>query len=117
MTATFTEADLLRALRECFFPALRRDVVSAGLVRSAKLEMDGEAPGTGIAGVPPRFIARVALWEVGLDEALNTQLNAQLRAAVENRLLGLPSISRVETTMSPALFPILSNMRDRSHGG
>ena len=107
MSETFSEADLLHALRECFLPALRRDVVSAGLVRSAKLEVDAEAPGTGIAGVPPRFIARLALWEAGLDEALN----AQLRAAVENRLLGLPSISRVDMTMSPALFPILSNTR------
>jgi hypothetical protein len=31
-----------------------------------------------------------------------------VRAAVENRLLGLPSVSRVELTFLPALFPILN---------
>ncbi len=103
MADLFSEADLLLALRECFVPALRRDVVSAGLVRSATLTLDREAPGAGIPGVPPRFIARLALWEAAAEDAVN----AQLRAAVENRLLGLPAISRLELTTSPPLFPIL----------
>lgn len=93
----------MEALRECFVPALRRDVVSAGLVRSAVLELDREAPGAGVSGVPPRFIARLTLWEAGSEDAVN----AQLRAAVENRLLGLYAISRVEFTMLPPLFAIL----------
>ena len=38
---TFTEADLLNALRDCFVPALRRDVVSANLVRAATLPRAG----------------------------------------------------------------------------
>ncbi len=99
----FSEADLMEALRECFVPALRRDVVSAGLVRSAGLEPDREAPGAGIPGVPPRFVARLTIWEAGAEEAVN----AQLRAAVENRLLGLYAISRVELTTLPPLFSIL----------
>ncbi len=101
--ATFTEADLLHALRECFVPALRRDVVSAGLVRSATLIPDHDAPGSGIPGVPPRFVARLQLWEAGAEDGVN----AQLRAAVENRLLGLYPLSRVELTMLPPLFSIL----------
>lgn len=100
----FTEVDLMRALTECFVPALHRDVVAAGLVRSATLVLDEEAPGSGVAGVPPRFIARVELSAPGLDEALN----AQMGAAVENRLMGLPQISVVRIAMQPALFPILS---------
>ena len=100
---TFSEADLMEALRECFVPALRRDVVAAGLVRSAALELDREAPGAGIQGVPPRFLARLTIWEAGSEEAVNVQL----RAAVENRLLGLYAISRVELTMLPPLFSIL----------
>ncbi len=103
MANPFTEADLLEALRECFVPALRRDVVSAGLVRSFRLTPDADAPGTGIPGVPPRFVAHLTLWAAGTEEAAN----AQLRAAVENRLLGLYPISRVELSLLPPLFPIL----------
>lgn len=103
MTNGFSEGELMDSLRECFVPALRRDVVSAGLVRSAALEPDRDAPGAGIPGVPPRFIARLSLWEAGGDDAVN----AQLRAAVENRLLGIYAISRVSLTMVPPLFSIL----------
>ncbi len=99
-----TEADLLRALRDCFLPALRRDVVSAGLLRSATLEPDPDAPGAGVPGVPERYIARVRLSAPNAEEAIA----AQLQAAVENRLLGLPSLSRAEVTILPPLFSILS---------
>lgn len=100
----FTEADLLEALRDCFVPALRRDVVTAGLVRSATLKLDTEAPGAGIPGVPLRYIARVTLTAPGGEDVVN----AQTRAAVENRLLGLESISRAEITLRPPLFSILT---------
>jgi metal-sulfur cluster biosynthetic enzyme len=99
----FTQEDLLRALGECYVPALRRDVVAGGLVRSATLEPDAHAPGAGIPGVPERYIARIKLTAPGGEDAVN----ARTQAAVENRLLGLPAISRVEVTMLPALFPIL----------
>ena len=79
-------------------------MVSAALVRSTHLEPDADAPGRGIPGVPPRFVAYVRVTEPGSDEALN----AQLRAIIENRLLGLPAISRAAVTMVPPLFPILS---------
>ena len=99
----FTDEDLRRALSQCFVPALRRDVVSAGLLRSASLREDHKAPGAGIAGLPPRFVAHVVLFAPGHEDVLN----AQVRAAVENRLLGVPEISRAEVTLTPALFPIL----------
>ncbi len=101
----FTEADLMNALRDCFVPALRRDVVSASLVRSATLRPDTEAPGAGIPGVPQRYIAEIKLTEPSADDAVN----AQVHAAVENRLLGLEAISRVDLTLVPPLFPILSS--------
>ena len=101
----FTQDDLRQALSECFVPALRRDVLAAGLVRSATLEFEGNAPGAGIPGVPDRFVAHITLVAPGAEEAVN----AQVRAAVENRLLGLPAISRAEVTMTPALFPILGS--------
>ncbi len=101
----FTEQDLRLALAECFVPALRRDVVAAGLVRSVTVEPDRDAPGRGIPGVPDRFIASIVLTAPGADDAVN----AQLRAAVENRLLGLPAVSRVNVTLLPSLFPILNS--------
>ena len=101
---TFTQADLLNALRDCFIPALRRDIVSAGLVRSATLEPDPDGPGAGIPGVPARFRAQIILSAPGTDEAIN----AQLRAAVENRLFGLFPIASVHITLVPPLFAILN---------
>ena len=103
----FTETDLLAALRDCFIPSplpsRRRDVVAAALVRSADLLPDCQAPGSGIPGVPPRFVAHVRVTAPGTDESVN----AQLRATIENRLLGLPAISRAVVTVVPPLFPIL----------
>lgn len=101
----FTEADLLEALSQCFVPALRRDVVAAGLVRSATLHRDPAAPGSGIPGIPDRWIARVTLAAASGEE----EINAQMQAAVQNRLLGLQPISRVEVTVTPPLFPILGS--------
>jgi len=94
--------DLLAALRDCYTPT-GRNLVDAGLIRSATLLPDTEAPGHNIPGVPPRHIARITLYAPTSDEAANTQLLAQ----IENRLLGLEPISRVELTLLPALFPIL----------
>lgn len=103
-TDAFTQDDLLHALAECYIPALRGDVIAAGLVRRSFVAVDTEAPGAGIAGVPVRFRVTIDLSAPGLDDAVN----AQTRAAVENRLLGLPQISRVDLRMLPALFPILN---------
>jgi hypothetical protein len=93
--------DVESLLRDCYIQ--NRNVVDAGLIRSATLVADLEAPGSGIPGVPPRYIARIAVYAPTSDEGANAQLVAQ----VENRLLGDPSISRVELTLLPPLFPIL----------
>jgi len=96
-----TDADLLHALRDCYAPRLNRNIVDLRLVRSAHLTRD--APGSTIPGVPPRYLATLSLTAPTTDEAANAQLSAQ----IENRLLGLESISRVHITLLPALFPIL----------
>ena len=93
-----TDADLLNALRDCYDPVLRRNIVEMKLVRSARLVRDVEAP-----GVVPRFVAAVSLSAPTSDEGANAQMVAQ----VENRLLGLEAISRVEVTLLPPLFAIL----------
>lgn len=102
------DADLLQLLRDCYPPSPnpahpRHNVVDAGLIKSATLTPDTAAPGAGIPGVPQRYIARITFYAPGIDEAANDQLVAQM----ENRLLGLQAISRVEVRLLPALFPIL----------
>jgi hypothetical protein len=101
-----TDADLLHLLRDCYTPT-GPNIVAAGLVRSATLTPDPDAPGANVPGVPPRFIAHITLHSVGAGNATDDTANAQLSAQVENRLLGHPSISRVEINLLPALFPIL----------
>ena len=99
--------DLLQLLRDCYIPErgnfARRNLVDANLIRSATLTPDPDAPGATIPGLPPRFLARITLHAPSTDEAANLQLVAQ----IENRLLGLHPISRVEVTLLPTLFPIL----------
>ena len=93
-----TDANLLAALRDCYHPVLQRNIVDLDLVRSATLTPDP-------ASTPafPRHIAQITLTAPTSDEAATAQLKAQ----IENRLLGLPTISRVDLTLLPALFPIL----------
>ncbi len=97
-----TDADLLHLLRDCYTPT-GPNIVAAGLVRSATLAPDPDAPGATIPNLPPRFIAHITLHSPSSDEAASAQLSAQ----VENRLLGLPDLSHVKVTLLPALFPIL----------
>ena len=98
-----TAADLVNALRDCYDTLQQRNIVDLGLVQSATLRRDTEAPGANIPGVPTRYIARITLRAPSSDDARN----AQLRAQIENRLAGLPEISRTEIEMLPALFLIL----------
>jgi hypothetical protein len=97
-----TDTDLQLALRDCYTPT-GRNLVDAGLLKSATLTPDIDAPGASIPGVPTRHIAAITLYAPGLDEAANSQLAAQ----IENRLLGIEAISRAHVTLLPALFPIL----------
>jgi metal-sulfur cluster biosynthetic enzyme len=98
-----TDADLLCALRDCYDTVQQKNIVDLGLVHSATLSVDHSAPGANVRGVPTRYIACIALRAPSSDETRN----AQLRAQVENRLAGLPEISRSQIEMLPALFPIL----------
>ncbi len=98
-----TDADLVNALRDCYDTLQQRNIVDLGLVQSAALTTDKEAPGASVRGVPPRYIARIILRAPSSDDTRN----AQLRAQIENRLAGLPEISRAEIEMRAAFFPIL----------
>lgn len=100
-----TDADLLQALRDCYDPLLRRNIVELNLVRSAHLALDDEAPGANISGVPPKYAAEIRLAPTNSDEGAAAQLEAQVR----NRLAGLSYISRVKITMLPPVFSILDS--------
>jgi len=102
-----TDDDLVNALRDCYDTRQQRNIVDLGLIQSAALTLDTEAPGATVRGLPPRYIARITLHAPGSDETRN----AQLRAQIENRLAGLQNISRTEIEMLPALFPILGGGR------
>lgn len=98
-----TEGDLLQALRDCYDPILKRNIVDLGLIRSATLSEDREAPGANIPGVERRYVAQIKLVAPTADEAAVAQLCAQ----IENRLAGLPAISVTKIKLLPTPFPIL----------
>ena len=98
-----TDSDLLTALRDCYDPVLKRNIVELALVRSASVHVDPDAPGAGIPGVPSRFVAHLTLYAPSTDDAANSMLVAQ----IENRLAGLEAVSRTEVSLLPAPFPIL----------
>ena len=98
-----TDADLVNALRDCYDTLQQRNIVELGLVQSAALGVTPMLPAHSCAACHSRYIARITLRAPSSDDTRN----AQLRAQIENRLAGLPEISRTEIEMLPALFPIL----------
>ena len=71
-----TDADLVNALHDCYDTLQQRDIVDLGLIQSATLARDVEAPGTNIRGVPPRYVARITLRAPSSDDTRNAQLRA-----------------------------------------
>ena len=89
----FTEDQVRDALRDCYDTANPYgqpvNVVDLGLVEAISLALDNEAPGAGIAGVPPKYRLRLTLVACTADEDARTLLRAQ----IANRLAGLPQLS------------------------
>ena len=98
-----TEADVLSALRDVYDPEIRANIVELGLVHSVAITPDPDAPGSGIAGVPPRFRVQVRL----MPPYPGSESEAQIVALVGNRLAAFPSISRtqVEVLTDPRWSP------------
>lgn len=90
-----TETEVLAALRDCYDPELRCNVVDLGLIRSVAIERDPDAPGTGIAGVPQKHIVSISLILTNPSEATE----AQTRAQIVNRLAGLETVGRTKVTI------------------
>jgi metal-sulfur cluster biosynthetic enzyme len=108
-----TEADVLAALRDCYDPELRANIVELGLVHSISIAHDAEAPGSGIPGVPPRYRVHISL----VPPYPGSDAEAQVIALIENRLAALPTISRisVEVLSEPRWTPdrVAPELRER----
>ena len=98
-----SEADILLALRDCYDPVLRCNIIDLGLIRSITIAPDREAPGANIPGVPQRHKIQITLTPTSGDEAANSQLETQ----IVNRLAGLETISHTAVTLlqQPAWTP------------
>jgi metal-sulfur cluster biosynthetic enzyme len=109
-----TDDDIREALRACFHSLPFNspvDIVSLGLVESITLVPDPDAPGAGIPGVPPRQSLTVTLIPPTQDE----DANAILLAQTQNRLAGIPNLSRVNVHLveSPTWSPSRINREAR----
>jgi metal-sulfur cluster biosynthetic enzyme len=91
----FTEDDILTALRDCYDPVLPCNIVDLGLIRSIIITRDNEAPGAHIAGVPQKHLVKIELIPTQADEAVNSQLLAQ----ISNRLAGIETVSHTTITL------------------
>ena len=96
-----TEDDIREALRACFDsrnPAGRPlNIVDLGLIADISLAHDSDAPGAGIPGVPLRQALSLTLLPPSLDEDSNAILTSQ----IQNRLAGIPELSRTEVHLAP----------------
>ena len=125
-----TNNAISHALTACFDAsnpfARPLNIVELGLVEAITLRIDEDAPGHGIPGVPLRQALDLRL----LKPSDNHDALAMLQAQIENRLAGLPELSRWEVRFvdlplwsserlapdlrrtlapDPPAFPILNN--------
>jgi len=96
--------DLVReALRDCYDPEVPCNIVDLGLVYRVAVEVDPDAPGAGIPGVPVRHKVGIGLTLTSKGCPAHTQIIAQ----IEGRLSAFQEISRtdVELVWEPAWSP------------
>lgn len=113
VTSPLTEAIILSALRDCYDPEIRANIVELGLVHSISVAYDAEAPGSGIPGVPPRYRVHISL----VPPYPDSEMEAQIVAIIENRFAAFPAISRtqVEVLSEPRWTPdrVAPELRER----
>lgn len=92
-----TEADILAALRDCYDPEIRANIVELGLVQSISIAYDPDTPGAGIAGVPPRYRVHIGL----TPPYSGSDMEGHIITVVENRLAAFPTVSRTRVEILP----------------
>ena len=92
---TMTEDVVRDALRDCYDPEVPCNIVDLGLVYGVRLAPDANAPGAGIAGVPPRFRVQIDLTLTSRGCPAHDQIIAQ----IEGRLWAFPAISHTEVAL------------------
>lgn len=85
-----TEEDIREALRVCFDPELPVNIIDLGLVYGVEVSVDVDAP-----GIDPRYRVHVSL----TMRSPNDEREGMLLAQVQNRLMGMPEISRADVAM------------------
>ena len=95
-----TNEHVLEALRACYGSGAvygqAVNVVDLGLVAGIKLQIDAEAPGAGIVGVPIRQVLRLTLLRGFGDDDAEVQMAAQ----ISNRMAGIEGLSRTVVEFS-----------------
>ena len=92
-----SDFEVLSALRDCYDPTLPCNIVDLGVVRSLRVQLDPDAPGAGIPGVPEKVGVYLVLSPTDpADDAI-----AQLSAQIRNRLAGLEAISSTDIRVEP----------------
>lgn len=93
-----SEPDIFSALRDCYDPELRCNIVDLGLVQRVAVFPDPDAPGLGIPGVPQKHRVHVDLILTHPTEEAAAQLTAQ----IANRLAGLDEAGQTTVTVLDA---------------
>lgn len=99
----FTKDNVLSALHDVYDPELPVNIVDLGLVYRVDVEIDRDAPGAGIPGVPSRH-------RVEIDVTMTSQgcpAHEMIIEKIRNRLAGMQQISltRVNLVWEPAWGP------------
>lgn len=98
-----TEDVIRQALKDCYDPEVPCNIVDLGLVYRVGVEVDQEAPGAGIPGVPVKHKVSIGLTLTSKGCPAHTQIIAQ----IEGRLSAFQEISKtdVELVWEPAWSP------------
>ena len=98
-----TEEVIRKALKDCYDPEVPCNIVDLGLVYRVGVEVDQEAPGAGIPGVPVKHKVSIGLTLTSKGCPAHTQIIAQ----IEGRLSAFQEISKteVELVWEPAWSP------------
>jgi metal-sulfur cluster biosynthetic enzyme len=95
MPAKLTEDDVRAALRDCYDPEVPCNIVDLGLVYKVTVAPDPDAPGAGIAGVPPRNRVHIDLTLTSQGCPAHTQIVAQ----IEGRLAAFETVTKTEVAL------------------